>query len=109
MPEITKEELSAALETAIRQTRSCLPEFAGQFKHIFSNNNFYSAAPNDQWTNGFWTGELWLAYENTKDELFCDAAMIQVKSFLDGSSRESRPTPMIWASSTLLPVWLPTS
>ena len=25
---------------------------------------------NTEWTNGFWTGEVWLAYELTKDEEF---------------------------------------
>lgn len=82
LPEITEDQLKHALETAIRQTKSCLPEFSSTFKHIFSTHNFYPSAPNDQWTNGFWTGELWLAYENTGDESFREAAMAQVESFL---------------------------
>ena len=28
---------------------------------------------NTEWTNGFWTGEIWLAYELTKDEAFKEA------------------------------------
>ena len=29
----------------------------------------YAAMPNTEWTNGFWTGMLWLAYEYTgKDQ-----------------------------------------
>lgn len=82
-PEASDKEIQKALATAIGQTRSCLPQFAGQFKHIFSTHNFYPPAPNNQWTNGFWTGELWLAYENTGDDIFRQAAMTQVDSFLD--------------------------
>ncbi|MDO5416348.1 MAG: glycoside hydrolase family 88 protein [Lachnospiraceae bacterium] len=80
-PAITDEEVRTALDTAIRQTESCLEEFSLQFKHTFSYDNFYGPAPNDQWTNGFWTGELWLAYENTGRKEFLEAARAQVESF----------------------------
>lgn len=81
-PEITDTEVQRALDTAMHQTESCLGTFSDQFKHIFSNHNFYGTAPNTQWTNGFWTGELWLAYENTGDVRFKNAALKQVGSFL---------------------------
>lgn len=87
-PEITAKEVSSALEAAVRQTKSCLPAFSKEFKGIFSTNGFYSPAPNNQWTNGFWTGELWLAYENTGDTLFKDAALAQVDSFLNRIQEE---------------------
>lgn len=82
-PEITGEEVKAALDTAIELTESCLPEFANEFKHIFSEQGFYSTAPNEQWTNGFWTGQLWLAYELTGKDPFRQAALSQVQSFLN--------------------------
>ncbi|MSS08453.1 glucoronyl hydrolase [Clostridium sp. WB02_MRS01] len=81
-PELTQEEANAALRLAIRQTESCLGEFSQQFKSIFSEGGFYSPAPNEQWTNGFWTGELWLAYENSGDDRFREAAAKQIDSFL---------------------------
>ncbi len=81
-PELTQEEANTALRLAIRQTESCLGEFSQKFKAIFSENGFYSPAPNEQWTNGFWTGELWLAYENSGDDRFREAAARQVDSFL---------------------------
>lgn len=80
--EITNEEIKKALESATKQTESCLASFSEQFKFIYSENGFYSSALNEQWTNGFWTGELWLAYENTGDLRFRDAAITQVGSFL---------------------------
>lgn len=82
-PEITQSEVAQALDTAVLLTDSCLPEFAAEFKHIFSENGFYSSAPNEQWTNGFWTGQLWLAYETTGEERFRQAALAQVQSFLN--------------------------
>lgn len=82
-PELTDTQIKQALDIATRQTESCLDTFSNEFKHIFSNNNFYSTAPNNQWTNGFWTGELWLAYENSNKESFRQAAITQVRSFLN--------------------------
>lgn len=86
--EITNSEIRDALNTASRQTESCLDTFSSQFKHIFSTQNFYPAAPNNQWTNGFWTGELWLAYENTGNNAFLKAALTQVNSFLTRIEQE---------------------
>lgn len=82
-PEITTGELQAAMDTAMGQTESCLDTFSDNFKSIFSTNNFYETAPNEQWTNGFWTGELWLAYEQTGNGALCKAALTQVQSFLE--------------------------
>lgn len=79
---LEKAQAAKALQTAALQTKSCLPEFAHQFKGVFSTEGFYAPAPNEQWTNGFWTGELWLAYENTGDAAFREAAEWQVQSFL---------------------------
>lgn len=81
-PQITPEEVAAALGIAAVQTESCLPKFSSQFKSIFSTNGFYETAPNEQWTNGFWTGELWLMWEHTKNPAFLEAATAQVESFL---------------------------
>lgn len=80
-PVLEPEELNEALETAVRQTEFACSRFGDKFKHIFSTGNFYNEAPNDQWTNGFWTGELWLAYECTGKKELAEAALKQTESF----------------------------
>ncbi|GLC83375.1 glycoside hydrolase family 88 protein [Lacrimispora brassicae] len=80
-PVMTQAELEEALKTAILQTRFSMSRFGGAFKHIFSTGNFYTEAPNNQWTNGFWTGQLWLAYECTKDEDIKRTALAHADDF----------------------------
>ena len=80
-PAITPKELEEAAAQAVRQTRAALVEFGEAFKGIYSEHNFYSKADNCQWTNGFWTGELWLAYELTGEEDFRRTALKHTESF----------------------------
>lgn len=86
-PELGEKQLHEALERAWGQTRFALERFGTDFKHIFSTNQFYTKAENNQWTNGFWTGELWLAYECTGDPCFRDAAMAHTVSFRERAER----------------------
>ena len=46
--------------------------------HIYGK---YRIKKNDDWTNGFWTGMLWMAYMHTGDEAFRELAMKNVESF----------------------------
>jgi len=88
MPIITKEEIEKALEFSKKQVVANLPEFTYKFQKAYSENNFYQPIENNYWTTGFWTGEIWLAYEWAKEngdpeaEKLKEAAMIQVESFL---------------------------
>lgn len=81
--EISAETLKEALGYAVNQVRVNLPEFTREFKYSHSEKNFYTPSENVEWTTGFWTGEIWLAYENTGDEVFKEAGLIQVDSFLE--------------------------
>ena len=78
---ITETEIKEALETAVSQSEFALSKFGTRFKHIFSSNQFYTEDQNNQWTNGFWTGELWLAYEYSGNKKFLETAMAHTKSF----------------------------
>lgn len=74
------EKLQAALTDAIHKTRNNIVRFNGKFPHV-SENDVYQLNDNDDWTNGFWSGMLWLSYELTKDDAFRDAAVGTVQSF----------------------------
>ncbi len=75
-------ERDAALTAAAAQVRTNLPAFTYSAQNHSSVGNVYPAVPNDQWTAGFWPGQIWLAYEMTGDKVFRYAAQIQVQSFL---------------------------
>ena len=82
-PQITAQEVKVALDFATKQIRYVLPEFTYEFQKAYSEGGFYKPTPNRDWTTGFWTGEIWLAYEYTQDEALKNAGNIQVDSFLD--------------------------
>lgn len=82
-PEITQEEIKEALTFCNRQIISNLPEFTDQFQDNSSVGGFYRPIPNSDWTTGFWTGEIWLAYEFSGDERLKTAGEVQINSFLE--------------------------
>ncbi len=81
--EITKEEIEAALDFSSAQIIENLDTFTYAFQKAYSENGFYQPIPNNYWTTGFWTGEIWLAYEHTGDERLKKAGEIQIDSFLE--------------------------
>ncbi|GLB29476.1 unsaturated chondroitin disaccharide hydrolase [Lacrimispora amygdalina] len=81
-PELTADECRKALDFAVGQLKDNLNEFTHSFKKAYSEDGFYKPTPNVNWTTGFWTGQLWLAYEWSRDEAFSKAGSIQAESFL---------------------------
>lgn len=82
-PELTTDEVKAGLDICTEQILRILPDFTDKFQSASSKNLFYRQTDNHGWTNGFWTGEIWLAYEFCKDESLKKAALIQCESFYD--------------------------
>jgi len=78
---ITETEVKSAISGALEILRRELPAFAGKFKGCVSVNNFYTPTENDDWTNGFHTGQYWLAWELSRETDFKNAALAQVESF----------------------------
>lgn len=72
-----------ALDKAAELVTENAEEFLDTFPCANSENNFYPHSENVDWTTGFWTGELWLAYEKTRNPRLKEVAMVQVDSFLD--------------------------
>jgi len=88
--EISKAEIAEAMSFASKQVLNNLSDFTYKFQNAYSVNNFYEPVDNTDWTNGFWTGEIWLAYEMAlengeaeKAAKLKEAAMVQVDSFYD--------------------------
>ena len=86
-PEATDSMISEALDMCMEQVKNNLPAFEEHFPAANSEGNFYTPGINTDWTSGFWTGEVWLSYENANNEkdkeLFETAGKKQVDSFLE--------------------------
>ncbi|SHI05462.1 glycoside hydrolase family 88 protein [Clostridium grantii] len=81
-PGLTKEQVKAAFKQALNKIDEHLEEFTYKFPGSSSENNVYPSVENNhEWTTGFWTGILWIAYEVTGDEKYREVADIHVKSF----------------------------
>lgn len=85
--ELSARETSRALDNAVAQVRRNLPQFTHSCQNHTSVDNFYPVCENDQWTCGFWPGEIWLAYEHTNGKDFADAGQVFVESFHDRIKR----------------------
>ena len=76
-----------SLGFAIDKIRSNIPTFRNSYPAPASAGNVYPAIPNTEWTSSFWTGMLWLAWENTGDPVFLETARGQLADYrarLDG-------------------------
>ncbi len=80
---ISSKEIKDALDFCVEQVVRNLDEFTYAFQNAYSENGFYKPIENVEWTTGFWTGEIWLAYEFSHLELLREAAEIQIDSFTE--------------------------
>ncbi|SMG28897.1 unsaturated chondroitin disaccharide hydrolase [Paenibacillus aquistagni] len=70
----------SALDDIVSKTKANIARFGNQFPHV-SKDDKYLLNDNTDWTDGFWSGILWLCYEYTKDPVFAQAASQTVDSF----------------------------
>jgi len=73
--------LHSAIEGALAAIDRNLEYFGDSFPAPSSVGGIYPAIGNIEWTNGFWTGMLWLAYELTGAARYREAAEAHVRSF----------------------------
>ena len=79
---LTQSQLEAALDNALIKIKKAIPEFSDCFPRPSSVNGVYDKMENTiGWTQSFWTGILWLAYELTGDSAYKDAAIGLLPSF----------------------------
>ncbi len=81
-PTLEQGDVANAIKGATKIISAILPDYTEKFPMCNSEGGFYPQVENDDWTTGFWTGSLWLAYELTGDESYRKAAEVQVQSFL---------------------------
>jgi unsaturated chondroitin disaccharide hydrolase len=84
----TSERLEEMTAAAIARVERTLPQFTDYFPAPSSEGGVYAPIDNVEWTNGFWTGMVWLAWELTGDAQFRGAAEAQVQSFCDRIARK---------------------
>lgn len=73
--------LARALKQALAAIDRNLAHFGDDFPAPSSVGGVYPAIGNIEWTNGFWTGMLWLAYEATGAARYREAAERHVLGF----------------------------
>lgn len=78
---LTRAEVKNAIDLVIKQIDANMEYFKEKFPSSATKNNQYGIIENIEWTDGFWTGLLWLAYEYTGDEKYRELADKNVASF----------------------------
>jgi hypothetical protein len=73
--------LRGAIEHALAAIDRNLTHFGDAFPAPSSTGGVYPTIGNIEWTNGFWTGMLWLAYELTGAQRYRETAEKHVRSF----------------------------
>lgn len=87
-PPVGRETLDAIIAAVLVRIDRDLEIFTDAFPMPSSQGGVYGAMDNTEWTNGFWTGMLWLAYEVSGEGRYRQAAERQVASFADRMARE---------------------
>lgn len=80
---LTREEVRGAMDQVVARTRRNMDYIKDRFPYPAAKNGKYEVIDNIEWTDGFWTGLLWLCYEYTGDAAFRQQAERNVESFLN--------------------------
>lgn len=80
---IEKTKIENAINHCLKQIDINMEIFKNQFPSPGCKNNQYDIIDNIEWTNGFWTGLLWLAYEYSRNDKYKILAEQNVESFLE--------------------------
>lgn len=78
---MNQEMIKQALDRCVSTTKKNIEVFKDKFPNACSENHLYPVIENNHWTNGFYTGIIWLCYEYTGDAVFKEAALKQTESF----------------------------
>lgn len=77
-----QEMIASALESSVKKIEENMVYAGDQFLTVTSEDNRYGIRGNvDCWTQSFWTGMVWLAYEKTGNEAFKTLGQKHSESF----------------------------
>ncbi len=79
---LTEKKVNQAIQVCLEKINSNIAKLGELFPTPATFNNAYQPMQNTEWTNGFWTGMLWLCYEETGHERYRNLAEKHVTSFL---------------------------
>ena len=80
-PEMTAREADEAFAVCVETVKRNMAYFGSTVPAAASVDGIYPKTANDDWTDGFWTGEMWLSYEETGDSAFKREALASVADF----------------------------
>ncbi|MHB8644342.1 MAG: glycoside hydrolase family 88 protein [Thermomicrobiales bacterium] len=86
-PETRESVVQVSLAWVWRTIARTIPRMGHDRPSIGRPDLTYARCGPSEWVDGFWSGQLWLAYEETGDALFFEAARAQRSSFADRLSR----------------------
>lgn len=87
-PAVDAPAVDRMIANVLARIDRALPDFVDSFPAPSSVGGSYPAIGNVEWTNGFWTGMLWLAAELSGESRYRDAALAQLPSFADRIARK---------------------
>ncbi len=67
---LPRQEVESAIDRVVGQVRCNMKYFGPKFPSSAAKDQTYGIIDNIEWTDGFWTGLLWLCYEYTGDGAF---------------------------------------
>ncbi len=78
---LTRELLAKAKSSALKKVAQSIDYFADKYPEPAALNGVYQKIGNIEWTSGFWSGQLWLAYQLSGEQQFLDAALAQLSGY----------------------------
>ncbi|TXK82600.1 glucuronyl hydrolase [Paenibacillus sp. N3.4] len=72
---------TAAMDDVLVKTRNNIGKFGDLFPWTGIHGGDYKRSDHEDWTEGFWSGLLWMCYEYTADGAYREAAVQTVASF----------------------------
>lgn len=81
-------KIKSALKIVESKTKLNLSYFKNDFPSASTENYNYDIVKNEDWTEGFWTGILWMMYQYSGDTLFRATANANVTSFTERMKKD---------------------